>query len=550
MTAPASDGGGANLVEFELDGVTRQVPEGTSVLEAAALFGVEIPHFCYHPGLGVDGNCRLCLVEIEGARGLQISCNTTVSPGMVVRAMSEEAKGARRDTLEFILLNHPIDCPICDQAGECKLQDYYAVLGPYDSRFSFEKVRKGKAVELGAGVVLDQERCVLCARCTRFMADVAGEEQLVIANRGNHSEITTFPGQPLDSEYAGNVVDVCPVGALTSQHHRFKTRAWMLARTKTVCTGCATGCSIWADHKDDVVYRFRPRANPHVNGWWICDTGRRSHRTVNEDRVLFAQVRRGPERRDAERAEAIGAAAAALKTARDHGKTIAVLGSPECTNEELWVLKELAAKVLGTPHVTGTSLKPTGEADGVLRHAILHPNTPGVLLVGLTPGSGGQDIPELYDTAPDCWLILNADPVGEADDATGARAKAALEAAGDVIVLATHASATTDLATVLLPGSVALEQDGTMVAANGRLQRVRRAVAAKGDAQPDSKTLLEIGRAVGAREGEEWTIEPAASARTLFKSLQRDVPALAAIRWESLGDEGVAIDAPGAGGTA
>lgn len=541
MTTPGP-GDTPNTIEFELDGVTRQVPEGTSVLGAAALFGMEIPHFCYHPGLGVDGNCRLCLVEIEGARGLQISCNTQVAPGMVVRANSEQAKAARRDTLEFILLNHPIDCPICDQAGECKLQDYYAVLGPYDSRFSFEKVRKTKAVSLGSDVVLDQERCVLCTRCTRFMANVAGDEQLIIANRGNHSEITTFPGRALESEYAGNVVDVCPVGALTNARHRFKTRAWMLTKTKTVCTGCATGCSVWADHKDDLVYRFRPRANPAVNGWWICDTGRHSHSHVNDNRTLFAQLGRGPERREAPRVEAVAAAAAALTAAREAGKTIGVLGSPECTNEELWVLKQLAAKVLGTPHATGRSLQPPGEGDAVLRHAVQHPNVPGVALVGLTPGDGGLDIPALYDAKPDCWLILNADPVGEADEATASKARVALESATVVIVLATHASGTTDLATVLLPGSVALEQDGTLVAANGRLQRVRRAVAAKGDAQRDSVTLGELALAVGPRAGEEWVIEPHASARTLYKAMQGDVPALADVRWESLGDEGVALE--------
>ncbi len=373
------------------------------------------------------------------------------------------------------------------------------------------------------------------------MADVAGDEQLIIANRGNHAEVTTFPGQPLESEYAGNVVDVCPVGALTNERHRFKTRAWMLTKTKTVCTGCATGCAIWADHKDDLIYRFRPRPNPAVNGWWICDTGRYSHTQVNENRILFAQAQRGAERREIDRAAAVGAAAAALKGARDAGKTIAVLGSPECTNEELWVLKQLAEKVLGTPHVTGRSLQLKEEGDGVLRHPVQHPNVPGLVLVGLKPGEGGQDIPGLYDSTPDCWLILNADPIGEADEATAAKAKAALETAGDVIVFATHASATTDLATVLIPGSVALEQDGTMVAANGRLQRLRRAVVPKGDARRDSVTLGEIAMAVGAREGAAWTIEPHASARTLYKAMQREVAALADIRWESLGDEGVQL---------
>ena len=209
-------------IDFDLDGVKRSVPEGLSVLEAARACGTEIPHFCYHPGIGVDGNCRLCLVEIEGARGMQISCNTRIAPGMIVKVQSPAARDARKATLELLLINHPIDCPVCDQAGECKLQDYYAVVNPYDSRFAFGKVRKRKVEDIGANVMLDQERCVLCSRCTRFLKNVVKDEQLVIAERGDRARITTFPGRPLDSPYAGNVVDVCPVGALTSSDFRFK----------------------------------------------------------------------------------------------------------------------------------------------------------------------------------------------------------------------------------------------------------------------------------------------------------------------------------------
>ncbi|MCI0341633.1 MAG: 2Fe-2S iron-sulfur cluster-binding protein [Planctomycetales bacterium] len=519
------------MTEFTLDGSKRTVPDGLSVLEAARTCGTEIPHFCYHPGLGPDGNCRLCLVEIEGARGLQTSCNTKLAPGMVVRAMGKDAVAARQAVLEFVLLNHPIDCPICDQAGECKLQDYYVALGAADSRMAFPKVRKRKREAIGAGVMLDKERCVLCARCTRFFSNVMKDEQLVIANRGNHAEIATFPGRKLDSPYAGNIVDICPVGALTSEAFRFRARVWLLQATPTICTGCATGCNIYADAKDGVVYRFRPRTNPDVNGWWICDEGRYSYPAVNENRLVAARIGRGPGAREASVEEAVAAAAAELAAVRDTGGTIAVVASPDASCEEVFLARRIAEDALRTPHRTGRSVKPPGVGDALLRHRVKHPNTPGVALVGLAPGAGGRDLPGLLSPPrPDAWLLLGGDLAAEG----GAPAAEALSAARSVVAIVPHAGATAASATVALPGATWIEKDGTFVSAKGRLQRARAAFPPRGDARADLEILAALGAALGVRL-------PGPRAEETFRAMRAGIPALAGIEWDAIGEGGVAL---------
>lgn len=256
--------------------------------------GIDIAYFCYHDALGADGNCRMCMVEIEGQKRPQIACNTFVKEGMTVRTKGENIDKVRRDILELELINHPVDCPICDQAGECKLQDFYMDYGLYDSHIEMgEKVHARKHVDLGSNVMLDQERCVLCARCTRFTSEITQTHELGIIGRGNHARVATMPGKQLDNPYAMNVVDLCPVGALTSKDFRFAQRVWFLTSTPSVCHGCAKGCNIFIDHnrekyKDEKIYRFRPRENLAVNGHFICDAGRLSYKELQENRQLKA----------------------------------------------------------------------------------------------------------------------------------------------------------------------------------------------------------------------------------------------------------------------
>ena len=287
------------FVTATIDGQEVVVKPGMTVIEAAKSVGIEIPYYCYHKRLSVAANCRMCLVEMSNAPGgkLMPACQMTVSEGVAVKTDTAKVKDQQRAVLEFLLLNHPVDCPICDQAGECKLQDYYMGFDRQPSRLDIPKVTKGKRVQLGPTVTLDQERCILCTRCVRFMREIAENPQLGVAQRGNESFITTFPGVPLDDPYAGNVVDICPVGALTSTDFRFRGRVWFMSAAASVCTGCARGCNTFLDYLNDVTYRYRPRENDAVNQEWMCDQGRTSYKYLNADRVLVAREGRGAQAR-------------------------------------------------------------------------------------------------------------------------------------------------------------------------------------------------------------------------------------------------------------
>lgn len=280
----------SEMVEITVNGATMQAPKGDLLIDKLLDENIHIPHFCYHQALGKDGNCRMCMVEIEGQKRPQIACDTPIKEGMVVRTKGENIEKVRRDILELELINHPIDCPTCDQAGECKLQDYYMESGFYDSRINVDsKNRHAKRVDLGANVVLDEERCVLCTRCVRFCKDITKTGELGVIDRTDHSTIGIFPGYPLSNPYAMNVVDLCPVGALTSKDFRFKQRVWFLETFDAICKGCAKGCNIHVDHrkekyKDDQIYRFRPRVNRQINGWFMCDKGRLSYHDENQNR--------------------------------------------------------------------------------------------------------------------------------------------------------------------------------------------------------------------------------------------------------------------------
>ena len=280
----------SEIVDITINGAQMQAAKGSLLIDKLLDENIHIPHFCYHQALGKDGNCRMCMVEIEGQKRPQIACDTPVKAGMIVRTQGENIEKVRRDILELELINHPIDCPTCDQAGECKLQDYYMESGFYDSRVNVNaKNHARKRVDLGSNVMLDQERCVLCTRCVRFCSQITKTNELGVISRADHSVIGTFPGKPLDNPYAMNVIDICPVGALTNKDFRFKQRVWFLETFDAICNGCSKGCNIYVDHrkekyKDDQIFRFRPRVNKAVNGWFMCDEGRLSYTNESENR--------------------------------------------------------------------------------------------------------------------------------------------------------------------------------------------------------------------------------------------------------------------------
>src|ERR1017187_7596595 len=354
--APEHRDGG--LVSVTIDRRSVRVAAGSLLLDAATQAGIHIPIYCAHPKMDPVAVCRMCLVQIETMPKMQPACATVVSDGMVVTTQSDAVSKVREGVLEFLLLNHPLDCPVCDRGGECDLQDFATRYGPSASRFPItEKVHFDKALPLSDRIELDQERCILCWRCTRFYEEITGEKELVLQQRGVQTMVATFNGQPLQSEFQGNLPEVCPVGALTHVKYRFTSRPWDLQRTKSVCPGCSYGCNVNVDSRDFEVKRFASRDNPLVDDMWLCDEGRYSFPRWNStDRIrrpLTRDRRAEPAGTPATTETAVAAAAAQLSAVKERlgGNAIGVLGSPESTNEELWMLQRLAREVLDTPHI-------------------------------------------------------------------------------------------------------------------------------------------------------------------------------------------------------
>ena len=274
------------MPKLKIDNKEVEFKTGQTIIQAAKDAGIKIPHFCWHPGLSVSGNCRICLVEVEKFPKLTIACSTPATEGMVVHTKSEKTIAAQNAVMEFLLINHPLDCPICDEAGECKLQDYAYKYSVGQSRFDEEKNHKDKRVDLGPNVMFDQERCISCSRCIRFCEEIAKDPQLTFVQRGEKVTIQTFPGKKLDNPYSMNVIEICPVGALTSKDFRFRSRVWDMSFTDTICSGCARGCNIMLGVRNNQILRMEPRVNTEVNDYWLCDWGRlNTIKWVNDENI-------------------------------------------------------------------------------------------------------------------------------------------------------------------------------------------------------------------------------------------------------------------------
>src|SRR5215212_2911810 len=419
IPAPVAPPTAVETLTVKVDGVAIQVPKTTpdpmtgkpiptTMLQACNQARVDVPHYCYHPKLPVTGNCRMCLVEFgtpamgpdrkpvlnpDGTPKIAksprpaIACATPISPGMEIYTNTPAVKQMRKGVLEFLLINHPLDCPICDQAGECKLQEYSVDYGKAESRFVEPKVHKPKRVDLGPRIVLDDERCILCTRCIRFTKDVVGDDALGIVERGSHSTLTAFPGRSFDNNYTLNTVDICPVGALTSKDFRFKMRVWFLKETKSICTSCATGCNTIIGAREDVIYRQTPRENNRVNSCWMCDYGRLNYKYLEaEDRLLEPQIRSEGRLVPADWPTAIGQAALQLK--QFAGSEIAFVVSGRMTNEELWLTAQLASS-LGVKRIDIVPRR--GRGDKILLSKDRNPNTNGArLILGSSSAPGAK----------------------------------------------------------------------------------------------------------------------------------------------------------------
>ncbi len=461
------------MAKLTIDGKEIEVPDGTSLFDACReARGEPLPHFCYHPDLSIAGVCRLCQVEVEGMPKLTIACNTGVRDGMVVSTRNERVTQAAQQILEMHLINHPVDCPICDQAGECGLQNQYMKYGLYDSEVEIaDKVNKAKAQVIGPHVILDKERCVLCSRCVRFCDEVTGTSEMGIFNRGNRAEIGTAPGVELDNNYSLNTVDICPVGALTSRDFRFQKRVWMLKAANSICPGCATGCNVRLDHEAGRLYRIKPRYNPDVNGRWMCDRGRMLYKAVHDENRLLDPARGGQTLRWAE-----------LDTDLLAGDGGLFVTSAHQSLEEMFLLKKLAA---GGTVCGGLAGSDTGDSDELLLNADHTPNRQGLGLLDL-PEMNGAALAEAISGTTGPVVVHGGNPAGE--DVVAA----ALRGHGRTVYIGSHDNETAQACNLVLPGAVWAEKAGIFANRDGRLQAFSQSVARAGSSREDWRILAEL----------------------------------------------------------
>jgi len=548
-------------IKVKVDGRELEVPKtmpdpisgkplATTMIQACALANVDVPHYCYHPRLAVSGNCRMCLVEFgtpamgpdrkpimnpDGTPKIAksprpaIACATPISPGMEIYTNTPSVKQMREGVLEFLLINHPLDCPICDQAGECKLQEYSVEYGRSESRFVETKVHKPKRVDLGPRIVLDDERCILCTRCIRFTKDIVGDDALGIVNRGSYNTLTAYPGKVFDNNYTLNTVDICPVGALTSKDFRFQMRVWFLKETKSICTSCATGCSIVIGSREEKVFRYEPRENDAVNACWMCDFGRLNYKWIGREERL-AQVQSPKSKlqgRSGNWAEVLGDISEKLKEAPLG--SVAIVATARQTNEELYLISKLAKKA----DALTDSVPRKGEGDKLLLNADRNPNSTGARLTSVAANPMGSNLPKIADGIR-AGKIKTLIVFGE--DVTKHGIGGDLLARLDVLVVSDILpNETTRLAHYLLPGCAHAEKRGSFTNAKGRVQRFMKAIEPRGDARPEWEFLHELVFNVTGRNG-------FVSIEGLFNLMAKEVPAFNGLTWASLGDTGKTVE--------
>ncbi|MEX2381466.1 MAG: 2Fe-2S iron-sulfur cluster-binding protein [Opitutales bacterium] len=541
-----SDDQKKDLITVFVDGQEVQVPPGTNMIEAAAKVAKEVPHYCYHPKLSVSGNCRMCLVELgmpgrdratgkpildeEGNQKLMwlprpaIACATAAAPGMQIRTDSLLVRDCQNGVMEFLLINHPLDCPICDQAGECRLQEFATDYGRGYSRFVERKNVKPKRTVLGPRVMLDDERCILCSRCIRFCDEIAKDPVLGFIDRGSYTTLTCYPGKKLENNYSLNTVDICPVGALTSTDFRFKMRVWFLTETHSICTESSVGVNTVVSAREGKIYRITPRRNDEVNDTWMSDSGRALYKQVEAGNRL-REYRVGDEGSDAE--TAIAAAAELL----GKGKGIAFVGSGQSSVEEQFLYRKVAEAAGAKSRYL---VARNGEGDGLLISADRNPNTRGALLTGL------------IDTLPEDRLTGLAKQIDAGKIDTVAAFNEDLAAAGltkkqleriSIVYLGTHTNATSEAADVVIPALTVFEKSGSFVNQQFRLQKFMEVVPGPRGVLRDIHSLsLLLGRL--KKENVSFSIDD------VWKEMARTISPLEGLYFMKIPASGILLEAP------
>jgi NADH-quinone oxidoreductase subunit G len=534
------------MPKVTINGQTYEAEKGKTIIQVADEVGVQIPRYCYHPDIGIEGSCRMCLVEVKGAPKLVPSCATPIADNMEVRTNTERVHQAVRYAMEFLLLHHPIDCPVCDQSGECWLQDYYMAHAGHDSRYPLgQKTRRKKAYNLGPLVKLDQERCILCTRCVRFTRNVTKTNEIQVFNRGHNAEIGIFEDRPLTNAYSANVVDVCPVGALTSADFRFKVRVWFLKNTTSICAGCSTGCNLRVDHSaravgggipgytatDGKIYRTVGRRNVDVNKSWLCDEGRLSFHTLDRWSRLRHGSAAGAQKMVIDLLPEIHERFESIR--KEHGDTaLAGLGSANNTNEALFLLKKFFKGRVDFRLSKEVDLFQQRE-DDLLRRLDKHANTRGALDLGLGAElSGLRGLRERAEKKEirGMWIAFHPQLVGEDASDIIAELKRLLAALEFSVVSTTHDFEWARAASVLLPMASWTEEKGTYTNYAGRIQITNRAVLPPGDAQP----LHVMIAALLNRSNAMVSDDPG----TIFESIAREVSGYGGLDYDAIGPLG------------
>ena len=541
----------SDLIDVQINGEWHSFPKGTRMIEACRQAGVEVPHYCYHPKLTSPGNCRMCLVEmgmpprprpgedppepdenghlpISWIPRPAIACANTIAPNMGINTESAMTEECRKGVMELLLANHPLDCPICDQAGECSLQEFSVEHGKGESRFREQKVKKPKNVDVGPRIRLDDERCIMCSRCIRFTDEIADDPVLGFTDRGSHTVLTVYPGHELANNYSLNTVDICPVGALTSNDFRFQMRVWFMKETKTIDVNCATGANVTVYSREDKIYRITPRQNNDVNSDWMPDSHRLNFHWIESDaRLTDPLICDGENHRLATWQEAL--ATSADKLAGLEGGEIAVIASARMTNEELLMTNRLI-KHLGAGHVD--TVTRMGEADGYLISADRNPNTNGVKLIrGLDdPGSQIELIKEGIEQGRiKAVIALQENLVEDADFSA--------ELLGKLDFLLTSyplANPTADVAHVVLPSAGWAEKSGTMINVTGRLQRLNKVIDGPGLTLEAWEIVRDLIQATGGGNG-------IYSVTDIFTQLTQEVSEFEGLTWGQIGDLGIPL---------
>ena len=544
------------MVNVQIDGVWRQFPKGTRIIEACRSVGSIVPHYCYHPKLTAPGNCRMCLVQTgmppRPAPGQEpqrdehgyepigwmprpvIACANTVAENMGIRTSGELVEKCREGVMEFLLINHPLDCPICDQAGECRLQEHSVGHGRGVSRFIDMKVKKPKNVDIGPRIRLDDERCIMCSRCIRFMDEVAGDPVLGFTQRGTHTTLTVHPGRLLDSNYSLNTADICPVGALTSNDFRFQMRVWFLKETSSIDVNCGTGTNITIWTRGNKIHRITPRQNDEVNSCWMPDSHRLNFHYIDGENRLSQPLAKNAAglHEPTTWSAALASAASAIKSfAPDQ---IAIIASGRMTNEELFLTRALAENI-GTQHL---SIVPrSGEADHLLVAADRNPNTTGAKLVweNNDPSSKLDSIRSAVRSGEiKALIVLGEDLVSDAGFSSDD-----LSNLGLLVQLHTLANPTASRAHFVLPTAAFAEKRGSMVNLSGRLQRLNRAVEPTGQCRDDWESIRDLICAITGDKHEIHHIED------VFKSIAESIPAFQNLTLSKIGHQGTQITETG-----